>query len=70
LYRHDKMSALKERWRVPESRLLWAALLGPFGAYAAMGRYRHKTRKLKFKVIPAFMLLWVVLIAVTIYYSV
>jgi uncharacterized membrane protein YsdA (DUF1294 family) len=69
LYRHDKKQAQADGWRVPERRLLLAALFGPFGAYAAMGRYRHKTRKLKFKLIPAFMVLWMVLIVAVIYYS-
>lgn len=60
LFRHDKIKAQRGGWRVSEASLLFASLLGPFGAYAGMSRYHHKTRKLKFKLVPLFMLLWVV----------
>jgi uncharacterized membrane protein YsdA (DUF1294 family) len=68
LFRHDKRKAQSNGWRVPENRLLLAGLLGPFGAYWAMGRYRHKTRKLKFKLIPVFVILWIALIMVALSY--
>jgi uncharacterized membrane protein YsdA (DUF1294 family) len=59
LYRHDKMAAKKGAWRTSENALLLAALLGPFGAFAAMRRYRHKTKHLKFLLVPLFMILWI-----------
>jgi uncharacterized membrane protein YsdA (DUF1294 family) len=68
LFRHDKRRAQSNGWRVPENRLLLAGLLGPFGAYWAMRVFRHKTRKLKFKLIPAFAILWIALIVTALYY--
>ncbi len=59
----DKGKAVMGRWRVGESTLLFSALLGPFGAYSGMRLFRHKTRKLRFKLVPAFMLLHLALIA-------
>jgi uncharacterized membrane protein YsdA (DUF1294 family) len=67
LFRHDKRRAQSNGWRIPENKLLLTGLLGPFGAYWAMGRYRHKTRKLKFKLIPVFVILWIALIIVALY---
>jgi len=48
LYAHDKIKAKNNTWRTSENRLLFFAFLGPFGAYAAIQVFRHKTRKLKF----------------------
>jgi uncharacterized membrane protein YsdA (DUF1294 family) len=56
-YAYDKRKAQKNAWRTPENRLLFCALIGPFGAYAAMQVFRHKTQKLKFYLIPGFLLL-------------
>ncbi len=56
-YRHDKISAERNRWRTPESRLLVLALFGPFGAFAAMRLFRHKTQKTKFRLVPFFLCL-------------
>lgn len=45
----DKLLARKHLRRIPESVLLWAALLGgSLGALAGMLLARHKTRKPKF----------------------
>jgi uncharacterized membrane protein YsdA (DUF1294 family) len=33
------------------------ALIGPFGAYAAILVFRHKTRKLKFYLVPVYAIL-------------
>ncbi len=57
LYRHDKRRAREGGWRTPESTLLLAALIAPFGAAFAMRHYRHKTRKLKFLLVYVFMFL-------------
>ena len=52
MYLIDKRNAIKHRWRIPESRLLWSAfLLGGFGAFFGMYMFRHKTKHLKFKIL-------------------
>jgi uncharacterized membrane protein YsdA (DUF1294 family) len=51
----DKLNSKKGGWRVPESRLLLIAFFGPFGAYAGMLIFRHKTRKIKFLMVPIFL---------------
>jgi uncharacterized membrane protein YsdA (DUF1294 family) len=58
----DKLKSKKRGWRIPESRLLLIAFLGPFGAYAGMLLFRHKTRKVKFLLVPIFLLIHVYLI--------
>jgi uncharacterized membrane protein YsdA (DUF1294 family) len=57
LYRSDKKKARGGKWRTPEKTLLLFSLLGPFGAFIAMRMYHHKTRKLKFVLVPIFMIL-------------
>jgi uncharacterized membrane protein YsdA (DUF1294 family) len=59
----DKLQSRRGGWRVPESRLLLLAFFGPFGAYAGMLFFRHKTRKIKFLLVPIFLVIQVVLIA-------
>lgn len=51
----DKQRSKKGAWRIPESRLLLIAFFGPFGAYSGMLLFRHKTRKLKFLLVPLFL---------------
>ena len=60
-YAFDKRAAGKNTWRTPENQLLIFALIGPFGSYAAMQVFRHKTRKLKFYLVPAFVILHIAL---------
>jgi uncharacterized membrane protein YsdA (DUF1294 family) len=62
----DKGAAKRSTWRTPERRLLLLALLGPFGAYGAMRRFGHKTRKAKFRLVPIFLCLQIALFAVLI----
>jgi uncharacterized membrane protein YsdA (DUF1294 family) len=62
LYACDKTAARKNRWRTPESQLLFFALIGPFGAYAAMQVFRHKTRKLKFYLVPVSAILHIAIL--------
>ena len=59
----DKLKSLRGGWRIPELRLLLVALLGPFGAYAGMLLFRHKTRKVKFILVPIFLFIQLGLIA-------
>jgi uncharacterized membrane protein YsdA (DUF1294 family) len=68
-YAHDKNNAKKNTWRPPEYRLLFFALIGPFGAYAAVQVFRHKTRKLKFNLVPVCAILHIaILIRVLMYF--
>lgn len=60
----DKRRAAARRRRTPESTLLLLSLLGPFGAYAGMKAFRHKTRKLKFQLVPLFAVVHLFLAAV------
>ena len=57
----DKLCAKKDRWRVPELRLMLLALVGgSIGALLAMKTFRHKTMHFKFKYgIPLILLLQV-----------
>jgi len=62
LFAHDKRRAKNNAWRTPENRLLLIAAFGPFGAYGAMLIFRHKTRKLKFYLVPVFLIIHSVVI--------
>jgi uncharacterized membrane protein YsdA (DUF1294 family) len=62
LFAYDKKMAQKNAWRTPENQLLFYALVGPFGAYASMLLFRHKTRKLKFCIVPVATLLHLALL--------
>lgn len=57
----DKLCAKKDRWRVPEPRLMLLAFLGgSLGALLAMKVFRHKTMHFKFKYgIPLILILQV-----------
>jgi uncharacterized membrane protein YsdA (DUF1294 family) len=57
LYRGDKLRARRNEWRASEMGLLVWALIGPYGAYLAMQRYRHKTKHAKFLLVPIFLVL-------------
>jgi len=52
LFGVDKLKSMSGGWRIPENRLLLVALCGPFGAFAGMLLFRHKTRKIKFFLVP------------------
>jgi uncharacterized membrane protein YsdA (DUF1294 family) len=58
----DKLKSVSGGWRISEQKLLWAALFGPFGAYAAMLIFRHKIRKVKFLLVPLFLFIQLVII--------
>ena len=57
LFRRDKLRARRSEWRTSEAKLLLAALIGPYGAFLAMRRYRHKTKHAKFLLVPVFLVL-------------
>lgn len=56
-YGRDKRSARANRRRTRERTLLVYSFLGPFGALIGMRYFRHKTQKLKFKLVWAFAVL-------------
>ncbi|GAB7015294.1 DUF1294 domain-containing protein [Methanogenium cariaci] len=56
-YGRDKRKAENGAWRTSEKLLILMAFFGPFGAYAGMRQFRHKTQKLKFKLVPFFLVL-------------
>ena len=55
VYARDKYQARRNAWRTSETMLLSLALVGPVGAFAAMILFHHKTRKLKFCLVPLFL---------------
>lgn len=59
----DKLKSKRRGWRIPESKLLLGAILAPFGAYAGMLLFRHKTRKVKFLLVPIFLFIQIGIIA-------
>ena len=63
MYGIDKRRSIKDKWRIPEKRLLLAALLGgAFGALWGMILFHHKTKKAKFFLtVPVLFVLQVVL---------
>lgn len=67
MYVWDKHKAKADMWRTKESTLLLAALVAPFGAVAGMKLARHKTLKLKFKLVYVFLILHVAIIAYLVY---
>ena len=48
----DKRKACKRKYRIPEDILmLIAILMGCFGIFVGMILFRHKTKKIKFKLV-------------------
>ena len=64
LMRIDKLKAKKGAWRIPESTLMGAAILGgSIGAIAGMYLFRHKTRHVKFFLgLPLVLIIQLVLV--------
>lgn len=49
---YDKRQAVKHKWRVPESTLLFGGLIGGgIGGLLSQQLFRHKTRKPKFTIV-------------------
>ena len=68
LYGLDKYFAVRGKFRVPESRLIFIAFIGgAFGALLGMKLFHHKTLKAKFKLVPFFFVLQVVLAGFCLY---
>lgn len=63
----DKARARKNEWRISEGTLLILAFFGPFGAFAAMKKFRHKTHKNKFLLVPIFMIIQIVIAGYLVY---
>ena len=70
LFALDKWFARKNKWRIPESRLLMTcAIGGAVGALMAMYLTHHKTRKISFKWgVPAILLIQVALVVYSMRY--
>ncbi len=52
IYYIDKINSVKNKRRVSEKTLLFLAFVGgSFGAYFSMNIFRHKTKKIKFKLL-------------------
>lgn len=62
-YGIDKRKAMKNKWRIPESTLLWLAVLGgSIGALWGMRYWHHKTLHRKFKYgVPAILFLQILI---------
>ncbi|MFA6224866.1 MAG: DUF1294 domain-containing protein [Methanoregula sp.] len=62
VFANDKRKAKNNAWRTPKNLLVVVAAFGPFGAYGAMLIFRHKTRQLKFYLVPVFLIIHIVAI--------
>jgi uncharacterized membrane protein YsdA (DUF1294 family) len=58
----DKLKSMRGGWRISELRLLLISMIGPFGAYAGMLLFNHKTRKAMFFLVPIFLFIQLCLI--------
>ena len=68
MYGFDKGKAAMSKWRISEKTLLLLALFGPFGAYAGMMVFRHKTKKKPFTwFVPTATLLHVIVIIAVVF---
>ena len=61
VFAYDKFRAKVMHGANPETSLLLVAALGPFGALTAMMVFRHKTRHMKFILVPVFFILHLIL---------
>ena len=65
----DKRKAIHNKWRIPEGTLLLTSIIGGYiGLIIGMNLFKHKTRKLKFKIIPILSLVCHLFIIQIIYY--
>lgn len=55
----DKRRAIRHEFRIPEDVLLFVSLIGGcFGFIFGMNIFHHKTKKLKFKLVYLFCIMW------------
>ena len=55
----DKRKAIRGKFRIPEDVLIFVSLIGGcFGMVIAMNNFRHKIKKLKFKLVYLFCIIW------------
>ena len=59
----DKLKAIKDKWRIPEKVLFLLSVIGgSVGALLGMYTFRHKTKKIAFRLgIPAILIVQIVL---------
>ena len=59
VYGIDKQKAVEGEWRIPEATLLFTGFIGgAIGSFIGMKFFRHKTKKIKFRIlVPIFILL-------------
>lgn len=64
VYGVDKWKARKNRWRIPEKKLLFLAIIGgSVGALAGMYIFHHKTQHKKFTIgVPVILILQIIFI--------
>jgi len=62
VFTYDKLKSKVNRGRISEFSLLLIAASGPFGALVATGVFRHKTRHVKFILVPVFAILHLFLV--------
>ena len=62
MFAWDKYKAKEGMWRTKESTLILISLFGPVGATIGMQMVRHKTQKLKFKLVYVFLAIHIALI--------
>ena len=63
LFYFDKKRSIKKKWRISESGLMKISFLGGgLGSLLAMSLLRHKTKKIKFKILIPFSLILHILI--------
>jgi len=58
----DKLGSKTGTARSAENLLLFLAALGPMGAILAMVLFRHKTRHLKFLLVPVFLIVHILIL--------
>lgn len=59
----DKKKAIHRKWRIAESTFFLLSLLGGcFGTLLGMYLFHHKTKKLKFKLIPVICIIWILVL--------
>jgi len=62
VYGYDKYCSIKNKWRISEYHLLSLGLIGGgIGSLLGMILFRHKTKKIRFKIlIPIFIIISII----------